>query len=67
MLTIFKGVALNLLTVRPILVIVVMCAHFELIQSVWFQESDLDTLTCAANTINEMKWKHTSKTEYPAT
>jgi hypothetical protein len=51
MLTIFKGVALNFLTVGPILVVVIMCAHFELIQSVWFQASDLHTLTCAANNL----------------
>lgn len=65
MLTIFKGVTLNLLAVRPILVGVIVCAHFELVQSVWFQGSDLHTLTCAANIIYEIKLKNMTKTEYP--
>lgn len=66
MLTIFKGVALNLLAVRPILVVVIMCAHLELIQSVWFQATDLHTLTCAANIIYEIKLKNMTKTEHPS-
>jgi hypothetical protein len=49
MLTIFKGVALNRLTVRTVKVVVVMCAHFEFIQCVRFQTGDLHTLTCAAD------------------
>lgn len=30
-LTIFKGMALNLLTVQPVLIVVVVRAHFELV------------------------------------
>lgn len=63
MLTIFKGIALNLLTVRPILVAVIMRAHLELIQSVWFQVGDLHTLTCAANIIYKIELKNMTKTE----
>jgi len=55
MLTIFKGVALNCLTVGTIKVVVVMCAHLELIQCVRFQTGDLHTLTCAADIIKGIR------------
>lgn len=59
MLTIFKGVALNRLTVRTVKVVVIMCAHFEFIQCVRFQRGDLHTLTCAADIINGNRLKDT--------
>jgi hypothetical protein len=63
-LTIFEGVALNFLTVWTILIVVVMCAHFEFIQSVGCQASDLHTLARAANTINGMMLKSAPNTEH---
>lgn len=50
-LTIFEGVAFNFLTVWTILIVVVMCAHFEFIQGVGCQASDLHALARAANTM----------------
>ena len=63
MLTIFKGVALNRLTVGTVKV-VVMCAHFEFIQCVRFQRGDLHTLTCAADIINGIRLKDTPQAKY---
>lgn len=62
MLTIFKGVTLNRLTVGTVKVVVVMCAHFEFIQCVRFQTGDLHTLTCAADINNGIRLKDIPKT-----
>lgn len=64
MLTIFKGVALNRLTVWAVKVVVVMCAHFEVIQCVRFQTGDLHTLTCAADIINGIRLKDIPQAKY---
>jgi hypothetical protein len=63
-LTIFEGVALNFLAVWTILIVVVMCAHFEFIQSVGCQASDLHALARAENTINGMMLKSAPNTEH---
>lgn len=56
--------ALNFLTVWTILIVVVMGAHFEFIQGVGCQASDLHALARAANTNNEMMLKSTPNTEH---